>query len=145
MGGGAGTHLSAARVHLQPGRMLPVGHQEGVHGTGADDGGCEVSDQAAEGGAGGGNGVLRGLLGGTCGRGLRAVDALQAVGVVGVEGEGDDAAVHLQRAHLQFQPVADLADGRKVRVRRYPDAAFHIVFQQPKISEFRDCLGGDGS
>ena len=27
--------MSAARVHLQPGRMLAVGHQEGVHGAGA--------------------------------------------------------------------------------------------------------------
>ena len=76
------------------------GGAAGNGSAGADDGGREVPDQAAEGGAGRGDGILRSLLGGTCGRGLRAVDALQAVGVVGVEGQRNDAAVHLQRPHL---------------------------------------------
>ncbi len=85
-------------------------------GAGADDCGSNVSHQSAEGGPGGGDGIVSGsaaVLGGRC---LWAVNALQAIGVVSVEGQRDDAAVHFQRTDLQLQPVSNLADGGKVGI-----------------------------
>ena len=53
--------------------------------------------EPAEGGPGGGDGIVSGsaaVLGGRC---LRAVNALQAIGVVSVEGQRDDSFISSER------------------------------------------------
>ena len=87
-----------------------AGGAAGNGGAGADNGGSEVSDKTAEGGAGRGDGVIPGLLRALGGRCFRAIDTLQTVSIIRIQRQRDDTAVHLQGAHLQFQPIADFAD-----------------------------------
>ena len=74
-------------------------------------------------------GCLPGVLGSG---GFRAVDSRKAVAVVGFQKQWDDAAAQLQGTDGEFQPVANLADGRKVRIGGNANAVHGQIFQQTK-------------